>query len=258
MNRCLVRSLSVSAEKRRKKCVPAQVLASTSATQCHLPALQGPSQPRVTILTSSPTTSVSAAGADAVKDLNEPLIDATISVYTTITSQLLPTPAKSHYTFNLRDLSKVFQGMLMAEPSKVEVSPPISTAKNVLVEASLSGLQTGFNFPSKMHFDIAQWVWWPPLWLLPGTSSRQIPLHHSPSLAWKQVSGHRELLEHSPPFRAGWRHGGSDRDQGGADVLSYYLILSLEASAPSALLRTLLWLQPGRQRLTYHRKYLGP
>ncbi|XP_050760847.1 dynein axonemal heavy chain 1 [Gymnogyps californianus] len=59
-------------------------------------------------------------GALAVKDLNEPLVDATICVYLTVTSQLLPTPAKSHYTFNLRDLSKVFQGMLMAEPSKIE------------------------------------------------------------------------------------------------------------------------------------------
>nr|XP_009665828.1 PREDICTED: dynein heavy chain 1, axonemal [Struthio camelus australis] len=59
-------------------------------------------------------------GALAVKDLNEPLVDATICVYSTITSKLLPTPAKSHYTFNLRDLSKVFQGMLMAEPSKIE------------------------------------------------------------------------------------------------------------------------------------------
>uniref|UniRef100_A0A670IKP3 Dynein axonemal heavy chain 1 n=1 Tax=Podarcis muralis TaxID=64176 RepID=A0A670IKP3_PODMU len=49
----------------------------------------------------------------------EPLVDATIRVYSTITSQLLPTPAKSHYTFNLRDLSKVFQGMLMAEPAKI-------------------------------------------------------------------------------------------------------------------------------------------
>ncbi|NXX96308.1 DYH1 protein, partial [Centropus bengalensis] len=61
-----------------------------------------------------------ATGAVTVRDLNEPLVDATIAVYMTITSQLLPTPAKSHYTFNLRDLSKVFQGMLMAEPSKIK------------------------------------------------------------------------------------------------------------------------------------------
>ncbi|NXR16043.1 DYH1 protein, partial [Semnornis frantzii] len=59
-------------------------------------------------------------GALAVRDLNKPLVDATVRVYLTITSQLLPTPAKSHYTFNLRDLSKVFQGMLMAEPSSIK------------------------------------------------------------------------------------------------------------------------------------------
>ncbi|XP_034961986.1 dynein axonemal heavy chain 1 isoform X2 [Zootoca vivipara] len=58
-------------------------------------------------------------GCPQVQDLSEPLVDATIRVYSTITSQLLPTPAKSHYTFNLRDLSKVFQGMLMAEPAKI-------------------------------------------------------------------------------------------------------------------------------------------
>ncbi|KAG5274482.1 hypothetical protein AALO_G00136790 [Alosa alosa] len=52
--------------------------------------------------------------------LNEPLVDTTIRVYSTITSCLLPTPAKSHYTFNLRDLSKVFQGILMAEAIKIE------------------------------------------------------------------------------------------------------------------------------------------
>uniref|UniRef100_G3TQL9 Dynein axonemal heavy chain 1 n=1 Tax=Loxodonta africana TaxID=9785 RepID=G3TQL9_LOXAF len=60
------------------------------------------------------------AGATNIAHLTESLVEATIMVYSTITSQLLPTPAKSHYTFNLRDLSKVFQGMLMAEAAKVE------------------------------------------------------------------------------------------------------------------------------------------
>ncbi|XP_026131005.1 dynein heavy chain 1, axonemal isoform X1 [Carassius auratus] len=55
-----------------------------------------------------------------IKPFNEPLVDATIRVYSTLTSALLPTPAKSHYTFNLRDLSKVFQGILMAEAVKIE------------------------------------------------------------------------------------------------------------------------------------------
>ncbi|XP_065097060.1 dynein axonemal heavy chain 1 [Paramisgurnus dabryanus] len=55
-----------------------------------------------------------------IQPLNEPLVNATIRVYSTITSALLPTPAKSHYTFNLRDLSKVFQGILMAEAAKIQ------------------------------------------------------------------------------------------------------------------------------------------
>lgn len=60
------------------------------------------------------------APVPTIQPLNESLVDATIRVYSTITSQLLPTPAKSHYTFNLRDLSKVFQGILMAEARMIE------------------------------------------------------------------------------------------------------------------------------------------
>eukprot|EP00878_Enallax_costatus_P042750 GHUV01050210.1.p1 GENE.GHUV01050210.1~~GHUV01050210.1.p1 ORF type:complete len:130 (+),score=39.22 GHUV01050210.1:26-391(+) len=39
------------------------------------------------------------------------VVAATIEIYNSIRAELLPTPAKSHYTYNMRDLSKVFQGM---------------------------------------------------------------------------------------------------------------------------------------------------
>lgn len=47
------------------------------------------------------------------------LVKATIAVYNTILDQLRPTPAKPHYTFNMRDVSKTFQGLLMIDKRKV-------------------------------------------------------------------------------------------------------------------------------------------
>ena len=50
-----------------------------------------------------------------IQSLSGNIVQATINIYNTISKELLPTPAKSHYTFNLRDLSKVFQGILMGD-----------------------------------------------------------------------------------------------------------------------------------------------
>ncbi|XP_059153506.1 dynein axonemal heavy chain 1-like [Physella acuta] len=51
----------------------------------------------------------------SIANLCEQLVNSSISMYNTVQKQMLPTPAKSHYTFNLRDLSKVFQGILMGD-----------------------------------------------------------------------------------------------------------------------------------------------
>ncbi|CAM9135038.1 unnamed protein product, partial [Choristocarpus tenellus] len=48
----------------------------------------------------------------SVKQVAGSIVAVTVDIYNTIAENLLPTPDKSHYTFNLRDLSKVFQGVL--------------------------------------------------------------------------------------------------------------------------------------------------
>jgi len=54
-----------------------------------------------------------------MKAVLEPVCDASINIYKQCLKDLLPTPAKSHYTFNLRDLAKIFQGVMMADPKKI-------------------------------------------------------------------------------------------------------------------------------------------
>ncbi|KAM6908082.1 dynein axonemal heavy chain 2-like [Lycodopsis pacificus] len=53
---------------------------------------------------------------EEVKPIGEVLTQATLELYYAVTARFLPTPAKSHYLFNLRDISKVFQGLLRAHP----------------------------------------------------------------------------------------------------------------------------------------------
>ncbi|KAL2765787.1 dynein axonemal heavy chain 2 isoform 1 [Daubentonia madagascariensis] len=51
---------------------------------------------------------------EEVKPIGNVVTEATLDVYSTVVQRFLPTPAKIHYLFNLRDISKVFQGMLRA------------------------------------------------------------------------------------------------------------------------------------------------
>ncbi|XP_062849650.1 dynein axonemal heavy chain 2 [Trichomycterus rosablanca] len=49
---------------------------------------------------------------EEVKPIGNVLTQATLELYYAVTARFLPTPAKIHYLFNLRDISKVFQGLL--------------------------------------------------------------------------------------------------------------------------------------------------
>jgi dynein heavy chain len=50
-----------------------------------------------------------------VKLCAEGVVAASVEIYGRMSTDLLPTPAKSHYVFNLRDLSKCIQGILQAD-----------------------------------------------------------------------------------------------------------------------------------------------
>ena len=51
----------------------------------------------------------------AVKECGNKIVEAAIEIYGKMSTDLLPTPTKSHYVFNLRDLSKCVQGILRAD-----------------------------------------------------------------------------------------------------------------------------------------------
>tara|TARA_B110000285_G_C15112235_1_gene611833 strand:+ start:1131 stop:2204 length:1074 start_codon:yes stop_codon:yes gene_type:complete len=56
---------------------------------------------------------------DKVKNLEEAAISSTIEIYVKIQEDLRPTPSKFHYLFNLRDVSKVVQGLCMVKQQSI-------------------------------------------------------------------------------------------------------------------------------------------
>jgi dynein heavy chain, axonemal len=48
------------------------------------------------------------------------VVDSTHVVFKAVAEKLKPTPSKSHYTFNLRDISKIVQGVCSGDQKQTQ------------------------------------------------------------------------------------------------------------------------------------------
>lgn len=63
--------------------------------------------------------------SNELKQVGRDITTSTIDLYNKVITKMLPTPTKIHYLFNLRDISRIFQGLLRSnkdvQTNKIEL-----------------------------------------------------------------------------------------------------------------------------------------
>ena len=80
-------------------------------SKCHMLNFTVPADSQIKRIFESIATYKFQQFEEEIKLLAEPLAVATNNLFQIVTENFLPTPAKPHYIFNMRDMSKVFQGL---------------------------------------------------------------------------------------------------------------------------------------------------
>ncbi|XP_075390744.1 dynein axonemal heavy chain 10 [Tenrec ecaudatus] len=60
---------------------------------------------------------------ESIVAMSDKLTFCTLKLYKTIVQELPPTPSKFHYIFNLRDLSRVYNGLVLTNPGRFQTVP---------------------------------------------------------------------------------------------------------------------------------------
>lgn len=95
---------------------------------------------------------------DAIKPLGDQITQGTIEIYRAVSRELLPTPSKSHYLFNTRDLAKIIQGVMQASKTFYDNQVHVGVEKHQSCSGVLgawgggagwrSAVQPGLGVPS--------------------------------------------------------------------------------------------------------------
>ena len=96
------------------------------------------SDTNIAIIFNSILESFLAKSFPELQHLSKGIVQGSINVYNAVRTELLPTPAKSHYTFNIRDMSRVIQGTMRAHKKAI-------TGNNGLLALWLHELQRVFK-----------------------------------------------------------------------------------------------------------------